>query len=265
MSNWKNNVSFVLVEPHEPANIGASARAMKNMGFKNLCLVRAAEMNDEARRLAHNAVDVLESAGHYSRLDEAIEDRALVVAVARRTGKRRGMVFQPDQAAQKIYEIAARNKVALLFGREDRGLYNEEVNECGMLLTIPAHKEHPSLNLSHAVIVVAYALSRAQYNNGPIQAGVVEDRRSLGHASVIRTSGRARSGIVDHGELAALYDRLAHIITLLDYVPRGDRNVNKQIIDNLKHFIGRAGLTFWELKMLHGLCSQIELKLRGPE
>jgi len=252
MPSWKNNVSFVLVEPREPANIGASARAMKNMGFKTLCLVKPAEINDEAQRLAHNALDVLEGAKHYAGLNAAIDDKELVVAVARRTGKRRGMTLPLDQAVQKLYEVATENKVALLFGREDRGLYNDEVNECGLLLTIPADKEHPSLNLSHAVILVAYALSRVPYDKQTIQVTPPQSRHR-------------RSALVTHGELDVLYMRMAGIITLLDYIPRGDRNLEKQIIDNLKHFIGRAGLTYWEMKMLHGFCSQIERKVGKGE
>lgn len=252
MPLWKNNVSFVLVEPREPANIGASARAMKNMGFKTLCLVEAAKINDEAQRLAHNALDVLEAAKHYTSLNAAIDDKTLVVAVARRTGKRRGMALPLDQAAQKLYDFATENKVALLFGREDRGLYNEEVNECGLLLTIPANNKQPSLNLSHAVMVVAYALSRAEYSKETVHVAPPQSKHR-------------RSSLVTHGELDALYGRIANIITLLDYIPRGDRNVKKQIIDNLKHFIGRAGLTYWEMKMLHGFCSQIELKLGKNE
>ena len=248
MPSWKDNVSFVLVGPRESANIGASARAVKNMGFRNLCLVKAPEINDEARWLAHNSLDVLEAAKRHDSLKDAIEDQSFVVAVARRTGKRRGMVLPLEQGAQKVYDIASYNKVALLFGREDRGLYNEEVNECGLLLTIPADREQPSLNLSHAVMVVAYELSRAQYREDAVQAVPLKSKRRLG-------------GQVSHGELAALYGRMANIIALLGYKPRGDRNLEKQIIDNLKHFIGRAGLTDWELKMLHGLCSQIEIKL----
>ncbi len=252
MSNWKDNVSFVLVEPREPANIGASARAMKNMGFKGLCLVKPPEINDEARSLAHNALDVLEGARHYACLTDALDDKSLVVAVARRTGKKRGLILGPDETAQRVYEIASHNKVALLFGREDRGLYNEEVNECGLLLTIPANKEHPSLNLSHAIMVVAYALSRVQYRKDLVQAVPVKSRRG-------------QSGLITHGELSALYERMANIITLLEYIPRGDRNLKKQIMDNLKHFIGRAGLNDWEMKMLHGFCSQIERKLGKGE
>src|SRR5208337_820441 len=102
MPSWKDNISFVLVEPRESANIGASARAVKNMGFRTLCLVKSPEINDEARWLAHNSLDVLEAAKRYDSLTDAIDDQSFVVAVARRTGKRRGMVLPLEQGAQKV-------------------------------------------------------------------------------------------------------------------------------------------------------------------
>lgn len=237
----------MLVEPREPANVGASARAIKNMGFRDICLVKAGEINDEARWLAHNSLDVLDAARRYDSLSDAIAGHAFVVAVARRTGKKRGMVLTLRQGAQRVYDLAGENRVALLFGREDRGLYNEEVNECGLLLTIPADSEHPSLNLSHAVMVVAYELSMAHYREEP--------------GETAPKSKRGQGGHVSRSELAVLYERMANIITLLDYLPRGDRDFQKHIIDNLKQFIGRSGLTAREMKMLHGFCSQIEIKL----
>ena len=68
---------------------------------------------------------------------------------------------------------------------------------------------------------------------------------------------------VTHGELTSLYERAAEVLTLLDYLPRGDRDIRQHIMSNIKHFLGRAGLTDWELKMLHGICSQIERKVKG--
>ncbi|MFZ5996538.1 MAG: RNA methyltransferase [Nitrospirota bacterium] len=249
MKNWKDNIFFVLIEPREPGNVGASARAIKNMGFKRLCLVNPAPLTDEAKWFAHNAEDVLENAGIYSSLSEAIADKSLVVAVARRTGKRRGMIYPLEQGVPQLHKIACDNKVALLFGREDRGLYNEEVNECGMLLTIPSSREHPSLNLSHAIIVVAYELSRAEYRE-------VHEREKER-----KQKTRKREYRVTYDELTSLYERMTGALILLDYIPRGDRNLHKHIMQNLKHLIGRVGLTDWELKMLHGICTQIERKL----
>jgi TrmH family RNA methyltransferase len=250
MKNWKDNICFVLVEPRESGNIGSSARAMKNMGFKNLCLVKPpAVITDEARWLACNALDILESAKTYDNMKDAIRDKSIVVGTTRRKGRRRGVIIPVEQGVKAIFDIARNNKVAILFGREDRGLFNEEVEECGFLITIPTSKEQPSLNLAQAVLIVAYELSKAEYKSQESRVGgqeLKEEKRIL----------------VNHEELMSLYKRVAETLRLLEYIPKGDRNLEKKIMQNLKHFIGRAGLTEWELKMLHGICSQIEKKIK---
>lgn len=249
MKKWKDNVYFVLVEPKEPGNIGASARAIKNMGFSNLCLVRPpAVMTDEVRWLACNALDILESAKTYDSVKDAIRDKSLVIGTTRRTGKRRGLIFPAEQGTRNLFETARSNKIAILFGREDRGLYNEEVEECGFLITIPSSKEQPSLNLSQAVMIIAYELSKAEY---PKQDSGTKAQKSKSNKALL----------IDNEELAALYERISRTLRLLEYIPRGDRDLEKKIMSNLKHFIGRAGLTEWELKMLHGICTQIQKKI----
>lgn len=246
MDTWKDKISFVLVEPREQGNIGASARAMKNMGFKNLALVRPPELTGrKAEWFAHNSLDVLEKAEVYDSLADALGDKSLVVGVARRVGKRRGLIMPVCKGVQRLREFLPDNKVAILFGRENKGLYNEEIDECDFVMTIPSNREHPSLNLSHAVMVVAYELSMSQLRlqNSAFSAHGVQSQRGK---------------VVSHGELAALYERMAKVLVLLDYIPRGDRDIERQIMSNMKHFVGRAGLTDWEIKMFHGLCSQVE-------
>ena len=161
MNDWKQNVYFVLVEPREQGNIGASARAIKNMGFNNLCLVKPPpEMPEEARWFARNAHDVLDSAKVHDSVEGAISDKAVVVGTTRRKGKNRGLILTAEKGAPGIHDLAAKNKVAILFGREARGLYNHEVNECNFIITIPSSKSQPSLNLSQAVLITAYELSK---------------------------------------------------------------------------------------------------------
>ena len=248
MKDWKDNVCFVLVEPKEPGNIGSSARAIKNMGFTNLCLVRPPDViTDEARWLACNALDVLESSRTFDNVTDAIRDKALVVGTTRRVGKSRGMIIPVEEGARRMVDIARDNRVALLFGRETKGLFNDEVEECGFLVTIPSSKMQPSLNLAHAVLITAYELSKAEYS----EHGPEEGRRK-----------QTARQLVDHETLTSLYQRVTDILSLLEYIPRGDRNLAKKIMSNLKHFIGRAGITDWELNMLHGICTQIEKKIR---
>jgi TrmH family RNA methyltransferase len=245
MKDWKDNVYFILVEPKEPGNVGASARAIKNMGFRNLCLVNPPSLiNSEARWFARNAHDILDSAEIFTTIKDAISDKSIVVGASRRTGRKRGIFVHAEQGARRLLEIAATNKTAILFGREDRGLYNEEIEECGFLMTIPSSKKQPSLNLAHAVLIIAYELSKAEYST---EVTVPLPR------------------LVSHKDLAPLFEKIEKTLTELGYIRQSDKDLRKKIIQNLKHFIGRAGLTDWELKMFHGICSRIEKKIQSGE
>lgn len=253
MDAWKQNVYFVLVEPVEPGNIGASARAIKNMGFRNLSLVNPpAEMSAEGRWFARNAHDVLDSAEVHASFEEALRDKSVIVGTSQRTGKRRGVTLPVEKGAARIRDIALNNKIAILFGRETNGLCNDEIDECGFMIKIPSSQLQPSLNLSHAVLIIAYELSkfREAMKNAP--AGGQKKRYD---------NSALLEGLKTHGEIAPLYERISQVLELLEYIPRGDRNLTKNIIVNLKHFIGRAGITEKELNMLQGICTQIEKKV----
>jgi len=253
MNTWKQNIFFVLVEPREPGNIGASARAIKNMGFRNLCLVKPPpEMSEEGRWFARNAHDVLDSAAVYESVEEAIRDKAIVVGTTRREGKRRGVIFPVEEGTARIRDVAAHNKVAILFGREAQGLNNDEVDQCGFLIKIQSSTIQPSLNLSHAVLIIAYELSKHGQAIGDKSQRV--RKKKLDNSTLIEN-------LETHEEITPLYERISRVLELLEYIPRGDRNLMKNIIVNLKHFIGRAGMTEKELNMIQGLCTQIEKKV----
>lgn len=234
--SWKNNVYFVLVEPKESGNIGSSARAIKNMGFTKLILVNPAELKEEAYWMAWASKDVLENAQIYSELDRALKDKALVVGTTRRRGSKRGAILDVKDGVKRIYEVAQNNSVAILFGREDKGLFNEEVEKCGYLITIPTSELQPSLNLAQAVLIVAYELLRCEE---------------------IKDFHMERQFYVNQEELNKLYDRLFAVLKKTGYIP-DNPDIEKRIMNNFRHLFGRTGLTFWELKLLHGLCTHIE-------
>lgn len=253
MDDWKKNVYFVLVEPKEPGNIGASARAIKNMGFMNLCLVNPpAHMPKEERWFACNAHDILKSARVYASVKEAVSDKAVVVGTTRRKGMQRGLIMPVSDGAEKIRAITSNNKVAILFGAETNGLSKEDVNECGFMLTIPSSKAQPSLNLSHAVLIIAYELSKYSEENSDTSRGAnYKDHNKPASLEELETQG----------ETEPLYGKISRALELLEYAPRGNRDLNDRITTSLKRFIGRAGLTESELQMLMGLCTQVEKKL----
>jgi TrmH family RNA methyltransferase len=241
MPEWKDNVHFILVEPEEAGNVGASARALKNMGFGNLVLVNPPELSDEARWFAHLALDVLDGAKIRHTLNDAIKDMHLVVGTTRRKGKRRGVFRNMEEGMEDIASLARGKRVAVLFGREKKGLLNREAEECGLLFSIPADPEQPSLNLSHAVMVVAYELSRAGLN-------------LTGSPGTVKAP-------VTHEELDTLYGRLSHALRLLQFAPKGSRDPATSTLRQLRHVIGRADITRQELDMFHGICTQIENRL----
>lgn len=246
VQDWKKNVHFILVEPRESGNIGASARALKNMGFNNLSLVSPPDpLGEEARWLACHALDVLDAAGRFDSLSDAVAEVSVVVGTARRIGRRRGLLLPVEEGALRIAEIARTSRVAVLFGREDRGLHREEIEQCGFSMHITAHRAQPSLNLSQAVLLVAYEL--AKVSRGP--------KPQVDEVSVRKTV------LVSQKELTFLFERMTAALRLLEYLPKGNRDLERKIMMNLKYFIGRAGLTDWELNMLHGICTKVEEKM----
>jgi len=249
MKNWKNNIYFILVEPKESGNIGSAARAMKNMDLNNLRLVNPPSLDtDEARMFAHGSREILKAAKSFTSLEEAVSDMQYVVGTTRRRGRRRGAYVPVDQGTGRLYEIAAANKVAVLFGREDRGLFNDEVDRCGFLMTIPANKKQPSINLAHTVMIIAYELSMA----GIKDRGLAKDGELL----------FARPPkLVDQKATSLLYERMEKAMRMIEYIPHDGDLTGRKTMQNIKHCLGRAGLADWELNMFHGICRSIENKL----
>jgi len=239
VETWRDNVSFVLVEPAEPGNIGSAARAIKNMGFTRLELVNPCDhLTDEARWLASNSVDILERSVVHPSLAEALKDKAIAVGTTRRTGRTRGLIMPLKKCAAELASLAAENRIAIVFGREDRGLTNDEIRQCSYLTTIPSSTDQPSLNLAQAVLLVAYELSQLE-------------ARDNAHRLVSRE------------EMLPLFDRISRTLKIMGYMPRGQRDMEGKIMQNVRNLIGRSGLTDWELRMIQGLCARIEELAQG--
>jgi tRNA/rRNA methyltransferase len=150
----------VLVEPKSEGNVGSVARAMKNFGLEDLVLVRPPRLADEAKGRAMHAWDVVESARHVDSFDEAVQGTDFIIGTsARIPASEKAHVRNPVEARDLPRRLAQTSgTVALCFGREDFGLFNEELERCDLLVTIPTSDRYKSLNLSHAVAVVLYEL-----------------------------------------------------------------------------------------------------------
>ena len=166
-----DNIDIVLVEPSHPGNIGGVARAMKNMGLKNLVLVKPREFPaKEAEWRAASAIDVLQNARVLSSLDEAIADKQFVVGTSARERRIPWPVQDARLAGARVCEHSAFEKVAILFGREDSGLNNDELRRCNLHCYIPTHEDYESLNLAMAVQIVCYEIRMTQLDGQLPQA-----------------------------------------------------------------------------------------------
>ncbi len=155
-----SRIRIVLVGTLYSGNIGSVCRAMANFGLSDLVLVAPACVDgwDEAAKLAVHAATILEGRRTVGTLDEAVADCVAVVGTTARLGLYRQHVRTPREAAPGLLALAAGGPVALVFGREDKGLLNGEVARCTHLLRIPADSGYVSLNLAQAVLLCAYEL-----------------------------------------------------------------------------------------------------------
>lgn len=178
---------LVLVEPMYDGNVGSVARAMKNFGFHDLVLVNPCQIDDFGRAMSSHARDVLEGARVVESLEKAIEGANLIVGT---TGKRleneerhlrlhlRVPCLTPAELREKLEGKSG--EMALLLGREDVGLTNEELMICDIVVSIPTSEDYPIMNISHAAAVLLYELSRTKEGETDMASreslGLLQDR-----------------------------------------------------------------------------------------
>ncbi|MCA1813058.1 MAG: RNA methyltransferase [Halobacteriales archaeon] len=176
----------VLVKPKFEGNLGATARVLRNFGIAELWLVapEANQHRDEARKYAMHAWDVLEQARTFDTLADAVKELDLVVGTASdvASNEKRDYLRMPlrlREFAPRAWEV--QGTVGLVFGPEDHGLSNEDLERCDLLVTIPTAPEHPSLNLSHAVAVVCYELTEQRHHVKRPRVASREDQELMLH------------------------------------------------------------------------------------
>ena len=159
-TNLFPNIRIVLVETSHPGNIGAAARAMKNMGVTNLVLVGPKRFPDEVADFrAVSAIDVLQQAIVVKSVEDAIKDCHLVIGTSARDRRIPWPMLDPKGCSKKVIQESSNNhNIAILFGREDRGLSNQELQQCHFHVNIPTGKAYSSLNLAMAVQVICYEI-----------------------------------------------------------------------------------------------------------
>lgn len=163
-----SNIRIVLVETSHPGNIGAAARAMKNMGLGRLVLVKPRHWpSQEAVSMAASALDVIDHTVVVDTLEAAVADCHLVIGTSARLRNMPVPLLEPAQCAEVVMGLPERREVAVVFGREISGLTNEELHRCHYHLHIPVNPEYSSLNLAAAVMVVCYELRKTALATAP--------------------------------------------------------------------------------------------------
>jgi tRNA/rRNA methyltransferase len=227
------NVRLIMVHPRGSGNIGSVARAMKNTGVNDLAIVGAARTQSFwARAMAVHGRGILADAKCYSTIREAIADCTLVVGTTCRPGLYRSHSQTPRDVAPAMVAAAAKNKVALIFGPEDHGLSNKDLEHCQMLITIPTHPDYQSLNIAQAAVICLYELYVAALT--PVGSGVE----------------RARAE-----EIERLFDIMRHSLLKIGFL---DSENPEHMLLAYRRIFGRAGLEAKDVRILTGMFRQIE-------
>ncbi len=228
-----NNIAIVLTGTRYPENIGAAARAMLNMGIERLILVDPqnydlARINKMATHAASVVVSKLEV---YDTLKEALADFNYVVGTTARLGGQRKVVSSPAKLAQKLVPLSDQNRIAILFGPEDRGLSNVDIRSCHLLVNIPT-AEFSSLNLAQAVMVMCYELFRFSLDK----------------------PGEFVPRLANQHELEAMYDQLKDVLMSISFINPDNPDY---FMNNLRHFFTRMQLRAKEVQIIRGMCRQV--------
>ena len=235
-------VRVVLVETSHPGNIGASARAMKNMGLEDLVLVRPLCFpSSQADARAGNARDVLSSAEVVSSLDKALEDSHLIIGTSARDRRIPWPNLSPKECAHQVVKSFGKGEtVSLVFGRESKGLTNEELQKCHFHVNIPTGVAYSSLNLGMAVQVICYEIFQAMTDNDE-------------YAPERWDMPKATGSSIEH-----FFSHLESTLIDLDF---HDPENPRQLMTRLRRLFNRVRMDQMEVNILRGFLSKInELK-----
>ena len=240
--NLLNSVKVVLVGTTHPGNIGATARAMKNMGILDLALVEPKEFpSDVATFRSKAAKDILEKASVHTSLEEAISECELVVGTSARGRTVPWPVLNPREAAEEMHKSSLNGKVAIVFGREDRGLTNEELGLCNFHVHIPSDPEYSSLNLTQAVQILAYE----------IRLSYLQDRHvNKEYWDVELANNEQTERLINH------MDELMQEVDFYDV-----ENPRKLLV-RVRRFFKRSKIDVMEANIFRGLFATIQKKLK---
>ncbi|HWH77071.1 MAG TPA: RNA methyltransferase [Candidatus Binatus sp.] len=229
-----NNLRIVMVRPRGSGNIGSVARAMKNVGATELAIVGSARTESFwARAMAVHGRDILQAAKCYSTIRESIADCNLVIGTTCRAGLYRSHSQTPRQLAPAISAAARTGKVALLFGPEDHGLSNKDLEHCQQLINIPASPEYQSFNVAQAVVICLYEVYVASL-------------------TPTADDGLVRAQAED---IERLFDIMRNALLKIGFL---DSENPEHMLLAFRRIFGRTGLEDKDVRILTGMFRQIE-------
>ena len=235
-----SKVRIVMVHTTHPGNIGAAARAMKNMGLSDLVLVAPKVFpSGEANARASGADDILASARVVDSLEEALLDRELVIGASARLRSISWPQMDPKAASEKV--IVSGLRTAILMGREHSGLTNEEMERCHFLLHIPSNPEYTSLNVASALQVIAYELFVRSQAGIPSEDIPQDQRWATGEA------------------MESFYGHLQRLLEEVEFLHATKHE--ESILRRIRRIFNRAALEEQEVHLLRGILTRIQRRL----
>lgn len=236
MDFLKDNIYVVFVEPESPGNIGFLARAMKNFGIYNLILINPCELKKEAYFQAMHARELVENAEIHASLKDLLEKKEIdfIIGTTGTPGGSYKLSRIPIKPHQLGESMQSSGKIALLFGREGNGLYNDEIELCDTVVSIPTDKRYPIMNITHAAAIIFYELfkNKNEFNVEGLEEASLQEKEYL---------------ILEMEE----------IIKKLNIPPHKEKNG----IKTFKNLLGRAFVTGREAHTLKGILRRINGKI----
>lgn len=233
-NNLLDRIRIVLVEAKEPGNVGSVARAMKNMGLSRLTLVAPPNFHSgDARKMAHGSGDILYGANIAKTLGEALSGTTLAVGTTHRKRRDYNLFYGPRKVARHLLSLPEGAEGALVFGREENGLTNQELQMCQVTAHIPTAHHYPSLNLAQSVLIFGYELYRATKNP--------PEPSSLEFASF--------------EEIEYMYDHISSALNKLGFI---SRNRSSTFMRSIRRLLGRTFLEQRDVATIHKIFRQVD-------
>ena len=232
------NIAIVLKGPKYAGNVGSVARVAKNMGIDKILVVDGREMPPEEMKQTstHFAAELIDQIVYLQDMGEALSGFEYLVGTTSRLGSVRGPVVSPREMAATLIDISQHNRVALLFGPEDRGLANEDLRLCHGLVTIPTSERLKSINLSHAVMILCYEIFTAQ------------------RSDLEAFTPRLATAV----EIEGMYEQIKDLLQKIGFL--NPQNPEYWML-HIRRFFSRTRLFSKDVKIIRGVCRQLEWRL----